>query len=176
MARPSWRNVVSTAADQRGYLGNSLVLPGDEYRIIGRLDRCDQFNLLTLWKVLTERLSAAARGATVCFGRRLSDPEAKRLLGFASGALGSAPSGGLNRPARALARFHPVALRALGFSTPLGMSPGSPSPFGFSAWRISMILAAGMTVSAPPIVGYSASAVAQRGSRARECCRRLQDN
>jgi hypothetical protein len=30
------------------------------------------------------------------------------------------------------------------------MSPGPPSPFGFSAWRMSMILAAGMTFSAPP--------------------------
>src|SRR5580692_5004307 len=96
-----------------------------------------------------ERLSAAASGAIVCFGRRLSDPEANRLLGFASGGLGKAPSAGLNRPTSALARFHPVSVRALGFSTPLGMSPGPPSPFGFSAWRMSMILAAGMALSAP---------------------------
>src|SRR5450755_2437944 len=97
-----------------------------------------------------ERLIAAASGATVCFGRRLSDPEANRLLGFASGGLGKAPSAGLNSPTSALARFHPVSVRALGFSTPLGMSPGPPSPFGFSAWRMSMILDAGMAVSASP--------------------------
>jgi hypothetical protein len=30
------------------------------------------------------------------------------------------------------------------------MSPGPPSPLGFSAWRMSMILAAGMAVFASP--------------------------
>src|SRR6478609_8210947 len=96
-----------------------------------------------------ERLSVAASGAIVCFGRRLSDPEANRLLGFASGGLGKAPPGGLNSPARALALFHPVRVKALGFSPPFGMSPGPSPPFGFSAWRMSMILAAGMMVSVP---------------------------
>src|SRR3984957_11351210 len=94
-----------------------------------------------------ERLTAAATGAIVCFGRRLSDPEANRLPGFASGDFGEAPSVGLNRPTRALARFHPVRVRALGFSAPFGMKPGPPSPFGFSAWRMSMILAAGIAAS-----------------------------
>src|ERR1700722_11715759 len=107
-----------------------------------------------------ERLSAAASGAIVCFGRRLSDPEANRLPGFPSGGLGKAPSAGLKGPTRAVARFHPASVRALGFSTPLGMSPGPPSPSGFSAWRMSMILAAGMAFSGSPIVAGAASPLA----------------
>ena len=100
------------------------------------------------------------------------------LLGFASGGLGKAPSAGLNRPTSALARFHPVSVRALGFSTPLGMSPGPPSPFGFSAWRMSMILAAGMAVSAPPIATFAASppAFTHSDRRATECGRKPHDN
>ena len=81
-----------------------------------------------------ERLSASASGAIVCFGRRLSDPEANRLIGFASGGLSKAPPGGLKRLTRALARFHPARVKALGFSAPFGMDPANaprlPVPTG----------------------------------------------
>ena len=62
-----------------------------------------------------ERSSAAASGVIVCFGRRLSDPEANRLLGIASGARGAVPFAGENRPTSPSARFQPVAVKASGF-------------------------------------------------------------
>ena len=57
--------------------------------------------------------------------------------------------GRIEQATKALARFHPVRRQRPGVLTPLGMSSGPPSPFGFSAWRMSMILAAGMALSAP---------------------------
>ena len=58
-------------------------------------------------------------------------------------AAASASSAGSNRPTSAFARFHPVAVKASGFRAPSGMTPASP--FGFSAWRITMIFVAGMS-------------------------------
>ena len=150
MARPcSCRDPVLAAADQGGDLGNRLMLPADENRVFRPLYRRDQLRLLTLQESPDGEIDRGPRpaqsSASAC---RLSDPERRTgSPGFASGGPGKAPPAGLKRPTRALAPLPSEQRQGPRVLEPFGMIPGPPSPFGFSAWRMSMILAAGITVS-----------------------------